>query len=141
MEQKMVGDAVAQADAVITTANVPGRKAPRLISKEMVASMKPGAVVVDLAAESGGNCELTKPGETVVAAGVTVVGPLNLPSQLPFHASQMYSKNLHAFLGLLVAPGGSLVPTYEDEVLAASLLVSDGVVRFAPAREALGAAP
>jgi proton-translocating NAD(P)+ transhydrogenase subunit alpha len=140
-EQAMVSAAVAQADAVITTANVPGRKAPRLIGRDVVLRMRPGSVIVDLAAESGGNCELTRPGETVVEGGVTVYGPLNLPSQIPFHASQMYSKNLQAFLGLLIAPGGALVPTYEDEVLAASLLVSDGEVRFAPAREALGAAP
>ncbi|HZY91441.1 MAG TPA: Re/Si-specific NAD(P)(+) transhydrogenase subunit alpha [Thermoplasmata archaeon] len=140
-EQAMVSAAVAQADAVITTANVPGRKAPRLVSRAMVSAMRPGSVVVDLAAESGGNCELTRPGEkTVEGPGVTVYGPLNLPSQIPFHASQMYAKNLQAFLGLLVGKDGSIVPTFEDEVLAASLLTYQGEVRYAPTRELLGAA-
>ncbi|HYK92444.1 MAG TPA: Re/Si-specific NAD(P)(+) transhydrogenase subunit alpha [Thermoplasmata archaeon] len=139
-EQAMVSAAVAQADAVITTANVPGRKAPRLVSREMVTRMRPGSVIVDLAAESGGNCELTRPGEKVVEGGVTVFGPLNLPSQIPFHASQMYSKNLQAFLGLLIGKDGAIVPTFDDEVLAASLLVHQGEVRYAPAKDALGAA-
>ncbi len=136
-EQVMVSQAVAQADAVITTANIPGRKAPRLISREMATAMRPGAVVVDLAAESGGNCELTRPGEKVVENGVTFLGPLNLPSQLPFHASQMYAKNLQAFLGLLIAKGGDLVPSFDDEVLAASLLVHAGEVKHGPTRELL----
>jgi len=137
LEAKMVGDAVAQADAVITTANVPGRKAPRLISRETVLRMKPGAVVVDLAAESGGNCELTKAGETVVESGVKVLGPLNLPSQLPFHASQMYAKNLQSFLSLLVTKTADLVPTFDDEILAASMLTQGGEVKHAPTRDLL----
>jgi NAD(P) transhydrogenase subunit alpha len=138
LEQKMVAEAVAQADIVITTANIPGRKAPRLVSKEMVAAMRPGSVIVDLAAEGGGNCELTKPGETVVESGVTIAGPLNLPSTLPFHASQMYAKNLQSFLGLLIGKDGALVTDYSDEVLAGSLLLKAGEVTHAPTREALG---
>ncbi|HEY6238600.1 MAG TPA: NAD(P) transhydrogenase subunit alpha, partial [Thermoplasmata archaeon] len=134
-EQEMVSGAVARADVVITTANIPGRKAPRLISKETVARMKPGAVIVDLAAESGGNCELTRPGETVVSDGVTVLGPTNLPAQVPFHSSQMYAKNLQSFLGLLIDPSGQRVTDFSDEILAASLLVHAGEIRHAPTRE------
>ncbi|EQD40997.1 NAD(P)(+) transhydrogenase (AB-specific), partial [mine drainage metagenome] len=87
-EKEMVAKAVAEADVIVTTAAIPGRKAPVLVTREMVERMRPGAVLVDLAAESGGNCELTRPGETVSVHGVTLVGPLNLPSQLPYHASQ-----------------------------------------------------
>ena len=136
----MVAEAVAAADAVITTANVPGRKAPRLVTRAMASRMRPGAVVVDMAAESGGNCEVTRPGERVVENGVTFLGPTNLPADVPYHASQMYAKNLQSFLGLLVPKGGELVASFDDEILAASLLVRDGVVRHAPTREALGAA-
>ncbi|MCI4351202.1 MAG: NAD(P) transhydrogenase subunit alpha [Thermoplasmata archaeon] len=139
-EQAMVATAVAQADIVITTANVPGRRAPRLIGRDVVAKMKPGSVVVDLAAESGGNCETTRPGEKIVEHEVTVWGPLNLPSQVAFHASQMYARNLQAFLGLLLGADGKLVPTFDDEILAASLLVSGGEVRHAPTRELLAGA-
>ena len=139
-EQEMVSAAVARADVVITTANVPGRKAPRLISKETVAKMKPGAVVVDLAAESGGNCELTKPGETVESNGVTILGPSNLPAQVPYHSSQMYSKNLQSFLTLLVTKDGALVTDFSDEILAASLLVHAGEIRHAPTRDLVAGA-
>ncbi len=134
-EEAMVREAVAQADAVITTANVPGRKAPRLVTKEMVLSMRPGSVIVDLAAESGGNCELTKPDETVVENGVSIIGPSNLPGQVPYHASQMYSKNLQAFLGLLVGKDGKLVDDFSDEILASSLLVHKGEIRNSLSRE------
>jgi len=139
-EAELVSKAVAEADVVITTANVPGRKAPLLVRKETVTRMRPGAVLVDLAAESGGNCELTKPGERVDVAGVTVVGPLNLPSQLPFHASQMFAKNLESFLSLLVTKEGALVTDYSDEVLAASLLTSNGQVTHKPTADLLAGA-
>ncbi|MCI4345590.1 MAG: Re/Si-specific NAD(P)(+) transhydrogenase subunit alpha [Thermoplasmata archaeon] len=138
-ESGMVSKAVAEADVVITTANVPGRKAPRLVTKETVAAMRPGAVVVDLAAESGGNCELTRAGETVVDHGVKILGPLNLPSRVPTHASQMYAKNLQSFLELLVTREGNLVTDYADEILAASCLVRDGEVKHPGTREALEA--
>jgi H+-translocating NAD(P) transhydrogenase subunit alpha len=135
----MVSDAVSQADVVITTAAIPGRKAPVLVTKDTVDRMKPGAVLVDLAAESGGNCELTKAGETVEVHDVTIVGPLNLPSQTAYHSSQMYSKNLQAFLGLLLTADGKLVTDYSDEILAASLLVAGGTVRHKPTADLLAA--
>jgi len=131
-EQEMVAGAVAESDIVITTANVPGRRAPLLVRREMVARMHPGSVIVDLAAESGGNCELTKPGEVVEESGVTITGPLNLPSQLAFHASQMFAKNLQSFLGLLIAKDGTQITDYSDEILAASLLTKDGTIVHAP---------
>jgi H+-translocating NAD(P) transhydrogenase subunit alpha len=139
-EAEMVARAVAEADIVITTANVPGRRAPLLVRKEMVARMRPGAVIIDLAAESGGNVELTKPGETIEVNEVRVVGPLNLPSQLPFHASQMFAKNVEAFLKLLVDAHGNLVTDYQDEILTASLLTRAGEVVHAPTRDALAGA-
>jgi NAD(P) transhydrogenase subunit alpha len=138
-EQKMLAEALTQADVVITTANIPGRKAPRLVAKEVVARMRPGSVIVDLAAEGGGNCELTQPGETVMVGGVTIAGPLNLPSTLPYHASQMYSKNLQSLLTLLISKEGQLVTDHSDEVLAGSLLTKGGEVLYAPARDALAA--
>lgn len=139
-EAEMLAKAVAEADIVITTANVPGRRAPLLVRKEMVARMRPGAVIIDLAAESGGNVELTQPGETVEIHGVRIVGPLNLPSQLPYHASQMFAKNVEAFLKLLVGPQGNLLTDFTDEILTASLLTRNGDVLHAPTRDALAGA-
>jgi H+-translocating NAD(P) transhydrogenase subunit alpha len=138
-EAEMVAKAVAEADIVITTANIPGKKAPRLVTKEMVARMRPGSVIVDLAAETGGNCELTQAGKFVHENGVEIVGPLNLASDLAFHASMMYAKNLASFLGLLVGPGGERVATFDDEILKASVLVEAGVVKHEATRAALGA--
>jgi H+-translocating NAD(P) transhydrogenase subunit alpha len=139
-EREMVARAVADADIVITTANVPGRRAPQLVNREMVSHMRPGAVIVDLAAESGGNCELTQGGKTIEVNGVQIAGPLNLPSELPFHASQMYSKNLEAFVGLLLTKDGTLVTDYSDEILAASLVTDQGEIRHAGTRELLAGA-
>jgi len=136
-EQQMVSAAVARADIVITTAAIPGRKAPVLITKETVATMRPGAVIVDLAAETGGNCELTQAGKTIREHGVTIIGPQNLPSRIPFHTSQMYAKNLQSVPTLLIAKDGAIVTEFTDEILAASLLVHAGEVRYAPARELL----
>jgi H+-translocating NAD(P) transhydrogenase subunit alpha len=104
-------------DVVITTALIPGRAAPRLIPAGAVAAMRPGSVIVDLAAEAGGNCELTEPGEEVVRENVTIVGPLNLPSSMPFHASQLYARNVSALLEHL-APEGELALDFEDEITA-----------------------
>jgi len=104
-------------DVVITTALIPGRPAPKLIPASAVAAMRPGSVVVDLAAEAGGNCELTEPGEEVVREGVTIVGPTNLPSTMPFHASQLYARNVFALLHHL-APQGTLALDWEDEITA-----------------------
>jgi NAD(P) transhydrogenase subunit alpha len=104
-------------DVVITTALIPGRAAPRLIPASAVAAMRPGSVIVDLAAEAGGNCELTEPGEEIVREGVTIVGPMNLPSSMPLHASQLYARNVSALLQHL-APEGELVLDFEDEITA-----------------------
>jgi H+-translocating NAD(P) transhydrogenase subunit alpha len=131
-EREMLAKAVGEADVVITTAAIPGRRAPTLVRTEMVGRMHDGAVIVDLAAETGGNCELTKVGETVEVGGVTIAGPLNLPSQLPYHASQMYARNLESFVHLLVDPQGGLVTEYTDEILVASLLTRAGAVAHQP---------
>ncbi len=138
-EAEMLARAIAEADVVITTAAIPGRKAPILVRREMVGRMRSGAVLVDLAAETGGNCELTVPGETVEVGGVTVAGPLNLPSQLPFHASQMYARNVEAFVRLLLTPDGNLVPEFSDEILAASLLTRDGSIAHKPTADLVAA--
>ena len=102
---------------VITTAAVPGRAAPKIIPASAVAAMRPGSVIVDLAAETGGNCELTVPGEVVVREGVTLVGVTNLPSTMPYHASMLYSRNVQALL-LHLAPGGALNLDWSDEITA-----------------------
>ncbi len=121
-------------DVVITTAQVPGRPAPTLVTAEAVEGMKPGSVVVDLAGESGGNCELTVPGETVVSHGVTIASPLNLPATLPEHASQLYSKNVYSLLELLVTTEGELVADLDDEILAKSCLTRGGEILAGPKR-------
>lgn len=139
-EQEMVSAAVARADIVITTAAIPGRRAPVLVTKQTVASMHPGAVIIDMAAESGGNCEYTRAGETVREHGVTIIGPQNLPARVPFHSSQMYAKNLQSFLSLLMNKDGSLVTEYTDEILAASLLVHAGEIRHPPTRDLINGA-
>jgi NAD(P) transhydrogenase subunit alpha len=136
-EQQMVSAAVARADIIITTAAIHGRRAPLLITKETVATMRPGAVIVDLAAESGGNCELTQVGKTVREYGVTIIGPQNLPARVPFHSSQMYAKNLQSFLALLVDKDGALVREFSDEILVASILVHAGTVCHGPTRDLL----
>jgi H+-translocating NAD(P) transhydrogenase subunit alpha len=119
-------------DVVITTALIPGRPAPRLIPRSAIESMRPGSVIVDLAAEAGGNCAATKPGETIVTGGVTVVGLTNLPATMPVHASQMYSRNVHAFLGLLVKDG-ELVLDFEDEIVRDTCVAHGGVLTSEPA--------
>ena len=136
-EQLMVSAAVARADIVITTAAIPGRKAPVLVTRETVSTMRPGAVIIDMAAESGGNCELTQAGKTVREYGVLIIGPQNLPAQVPFHTSQMYAKNLHSFLSLLIEKDGAIVREFTDEILTASLLVHAGEVRHEPTRALL----
>jgi H+-translocating NAD(P) transhydrogenase subunit alpha len=118
-QQKKLEEAIKGFDVVITTALVPGRPAPRLVTAEAVEGMKPGSVVVDLAGETGGNCELTEPGQTVVKHGVTIASPLNLPATMPEHASELYSKNITALLELLIKDG-VLAPDFEDEVIAES---------------------
>jgi NAD(P) transhydrogenase subunit alpha len=132
----VLADHIAKSDAVVTTAAVPGRSAPRIIPRSAVERMSAGAVIVDLAAESGGNCELTKPGETVVHNGVRIVGPANLPAGLPRHASEMYARNLYNFLKPALKDG-ALAIDWQDEVFAASVLTHAGEVRHAATRTAL----
>lgn len=135
-QQDMLAKHVAQADAVITTASVPGREAPKIISKAMVDGMKPGAVLVDLAAESGGNCELTKAGEQIQYGDVTIIGPTNVASQLSEHASEMYSRNLSNFLELIVEDG-ELSLDWDDEVVARTALTHDGEIKHDASRKAV----
>ena len=124
-QQKELENAITGFDVVITTALVPGRPAPRLVTAVAVEGMKPGSVVVDLAGETGGNCELTEPGQTVVKHGVTIASPLNLPATMPEHASELYSKNITALLDLLITDG-KLEPDFEDEVIAESCVTHKG---------------
>src|ERR1700677_2698268 len=118
-QQKALEDAISGFDVVITTALVPGRPAPKLVTAAAVEAMKPGSVVVDLAGETGGNCELTEPGQVVVKHDVTIASPLNLPATMPEHASELYSKNITALLDLLIKDG-ALAPDFDDEVIADS---------------------
>jgi H+-translocating NAD(P) transhydrogenase subunit alpha len=115
-------------DLVITTANIPGRTAPRLITESAVRTMRPGAVIIDLAAENGGNCELTLPGETIEAHGVTIIGAVNLPSSVPYHASQMFGRNVLALLQHLIQKDGTLLVDPADEITGAMLVTHDGQV-------------
>jgi len=136
-QREMMTQVVAGSDVVITTAAVPGKKAPILITAAMVQGMRPGAVLVDLAAETGGNCELTRPGETVEVHGVTIIGPVNLPSTIPYHASMMYANNIAAFLQNLVQ-NGELRLNLEDPIIRDTLLTHKGEVVNAQVRELLG---
>ncbi len=136
-QRELMTRVVAENNAVITTASIPGKKAPVLITKEMVSGMSPGSVIVDLAAESGGNCELTKAGETVEVGGVSIIGPLNVPSSIPYHASQMYSKNI-ANLLLLMVKDEKLEIDLEDEILKDSLVTDNGSVVNERVKESLG---
>ncbi|MCV7378188.1 NAD(P) transhydrogenase subunit alpha [Mycobacterium alsense] len=123
-QQKALEDAISGFDVVITTALVPGKPAPRLVTAAAVEAMKPGSVVVDLAGEAGGNCELTEPGQTVVRHDVTIAAPLNLPATMPEHASELYSKNITALLDLLIKDG-KLAPDFDDEVIAESCVTRE----------------
>ncbi len=139
IQHEALAKEVGSMDAVITTAQIPGRNAPILITKDMVERMNPGAVVIDLAAESGGNCELTQPGKTVEVNGVKIVGPLNLPSALSVHASEMYAKNLYNLSKLLIKDG-QLAPDWSDEILAGALLTHQGEITHAPTKALVGGA-
>jgi NAD(P) transhydrogenase subunit alpha len=142
-DQRLIRERIKEMDIVITTALVPGRKAPRLVDKEMVESMKPGSVIVDLAAESGGNCELTEPGETVKHSQVTIVGPVNLPSTMPIHASQLYSRNMYNLIGHITEDRSEdrnekdLQLDFEDEIVAETCIAHGGEIRQEATREAL----
>ncbi len=136
-QREMMTQVVAESDVVITTAAIPGKKAPTLLTQAMVEGMRPGSVIVDVAAEGGGNCELTRPGEAIEAHGVTILGPTNLPSTIPYHASQMYAKNVTAFLQNLVK-NGELRVDLEDQIIRDTLLTHQGEVVNARVRELLG---
>ena len=136
-QRELLGRTVAENDAVITTAVVPGKKAPVLVTAEMVKGMVPGSVILDLAAERGGNCEITRAGEAVVVNGVTVIGPINLASGVPHHASQMYARNLTSFLTNLVKDG-KMRPPESDDIIRDTLVTQGGEVVNARVRELLG---
>jgi NAD(P) transhydrogenase subunit alpha len=127
-QQEVLAQRAARSDAIITTAAVPGRAAPRLISEETVKNMAAGSVIVDLAAETGGNCELTVPGEIVERHGVTIIGLLNMPSTIPIHASQMYAKNIQNLLALLIGKDGSLSLDMNDEIVRGTIITQNGEV-------------
>jgi NAD(P) transhydrogenase subunit alpha len=136
-QRELMTKVVAESDAVITTAAVPGKKAPLLVTKEMVQGMAPGSVVVDLAAERSGNCEVTRADETVIEQGVAVLGPTNLPSTVPYHASQMYAKNISTLL-LHLVKDEALKLDLEDEITRDTLVTYGGEVVQARVRELLG---
>jgi NAD(P) transhydrogenase subunit alpha len=136
-QRELMAEVIARHDVVITTAAIPGQRAPILVTREMVAGMAPGSVIVDLAAERGGNCELTRPGETVVEHEVTILGPLNLASSIPCHASQMYSRNITAFLSSLIK-GGALSIDTADEITRETLVTYQGRIANRRVQQALG---
>src|SRR6187551_1517791 len=139
-ENEQVRDALADAaqrqDVIITTALVPGRRAPVLITAEAVRNMQPGSVIVDLAGEAGGNCELSRAGETVIENDVKIIAPLNLPSDMATHASQLYAKNVENLLGLLVSDEGELSLDFDDEIVAGACITHEGEIKNERAREA-----
>src|SRR5215208_5265181 len=150
-DQKLIRERIKEMDLIITTALVPGAEAPKLVDKDMVESMKPGSVIVDLAAESGGNCELTEAGETVEHENVKILGPLNLPSRLPIHASQLYSRNMYSLIDHITEDANAddedsdekdpqLELNFEDEIIDAMCIAHDGEIRHDNIREALGSA-
>lgn len=136
-QQQALTEAIKGFDVVITTALVPGRPAPLLVTEEAVKGMKPGSVVIDLAGEAGGNCELTEPGQTVVRHDVTIVSPLNLPSTLPEHASQLFARNVQALLELLVDEEGKLALDFDDEIVSGACIVREGEIVNAGAKAAV----
>lgn len=128
MQKRLLAEYIAREgiDVIITTAAIPGKPSPKLVTEEMVQSLAPGSVIVDLASERGGNCTLTRPGETVSVHGVTIAGPLGIASDLACHASQLYSKNITTFAGLLLDREGNLVLNRQDEIIAGSLVLENG---------------
>ncbi len=136
-QRELMAAVLAAQNVVISTAAVPGKKAPILITREMVEAMAPGSIIVDIAAERGGNCELTRPGETVEHGGVRILGPLNLPSTIPYHASQMYARNIATFLKYLVKDG-KIALDREDEIVRETLVTHQGEVVHPRVRELLG---
>jgi NAD(P) transhydrogenase subunit alpha len=138
-QQEVLDSRIALADALITTASVPGRRAPRIVSRAAVERMKAGSVIVDIAAESGGNCELTQPGQMIVHNGVRIIGAVNLASSLAYHASEMYSRNLYNFLKPAIGKTGDLAIDWQDEVFAQSCLTHAGAIKHETTRKAVEA--
>ena len=138
-QQQALTDAIKGFDVVITTALVPGRPAPKLVTAEAVEGMKPGSVIVDLAGEAGGNCELTEPGETAVRHDVKIVSPLNLPASMPEHSSQLFARNVLALLELFVGEDGALRLDFDDEIVNGACIVRDGEIVHAGAKAAVEA--
>ena len=137
-QREALAEAAGKFDVAITTAQIPGRRAPLLLTAQAVENMKPGAVIVDMAGESGGNCELTEPGQTVERHGVKIIAPLNLPGEMPDHASQLYARNVQALLELMVKEG-NLELDFEDEVIAGACVTRGGEIVHEGARNAAGA--
>jgi NAD(P) transhydrogenase subunit alpha len=144
-QQQALTDAIKGFDVVITTALVPGRPAPKLVTAEAVEGMKPGSVIIDMAGETGGNCELTEPGQTVVKHDVKIVSPLNLPASMPEHSSQLFARNVLSLLELLIGEENTLNLDFDDEIIAGACIVRDGEIVNAVAKatveKASGAAP
>jgi NAD(P) transhydrogenase subunit alpha len=135
-QQELMAEAIGKVDVVITTALVPGRRAPILVTEDAVKLMKPGSVIVDLAGEAGGNCELSEPGETVLRHDVKILAPLNVPSTMAEHASQLYARNIQALLGLMVSDEGELALDFEDEVIAGACITRGGEIVHEAAKAA-----
>jgi NAD(P) transhydrogenase subunit alpha len=135
-QQEVLDARIGASDAVISTASVPGRPAPRIIGRAAVERMRPGSVIVDIAAEQGGNCELTRAGESVEHAGVRILGPVNLPATLPYHASEMYARNLFNFLKPAI-PKGELTIDWQDEVFAGAVLTHEGAIKHEATRKSV----
>jgi NAD(P) transhydrogenase subunit alpha len=139
-QRELLAEEIGKMDAVIATAAVPGRRAPLLVTEQAVKNMTPGSVIVDLAAETGGNCELTEPGETVVREDVTIAGPIGLPSSMPDHASSLYARNVQALLELMLGEEGKLTLDFEDEIIKGACITHEGEIVHEGARQAAGAA-
>ena len=135
-QQELMAEAIGKVDVVITTALVPGRRAPILVTEEAVKLMKAGSVIVDLAGEAGGNCELSEPGQTVVRHDVKILAPLNVPSTMAEHASQLYARNIQSLLGLMISEGGQLSLDFDDEVIAGACITRGGEIVHEAARAA-----
>jgi NAD(P) transhydrogenase subunit alpha len=139
-QRELLTEVIREQDVVITTAAVPGQKAPILVTAEMASALQPGSVIVDIAAERGGNCELTHPGQTVLHQGISILGPVNIPSSIPYHASQMYGSNVTAFLKIMVKKG-ELAVDRNDEIIRETLVTHGNEVVHARVAERLGLAP
>jgi NAD(P) transhydrogenase subunit alpha len=139
-QQELMAEAIGKVDVVITTALVPGRRAPILVTEEAVKLMKPGSVIVDLAGEAGGNCELSEPGESILVHDVKILAPLNVPSTMAEHASQLYARNIQALLGLMISDAGELSLDFEDEVIAGACITRGGEIVHEGAKAAAASA-